>query len=78
MTKQIETTECIGSKCADWYKCKEEKDRIENYYHQRHKEPPEWRCKFPYPGANPNEDDMLLIRAWELKKISKILKQKRV
>lgn len=73
MTNQIETTECIGSKCADWYKCKEVKEAQEAYFKKQKKEPPEWVCKWPYPGANPDQDDMLTIHNWEIKKIKKNL-----
>ena len=76
MTK-IQTAECIGSKCTNWSKCSQEKEYQENYARQRHKPIPEWVCKYPYPGANPDPDDILVINNWDKKKFDRTLKQRK-
>ena len=72
MEKMIKE-KCIGSKCTIWSKCSQEKEYQENYARQRHKPIPEWVCKYPYPGANPDPDDILVMNNWDRKKIKKQL-----
>lgn len=76
MTK-IQTAECIGNKCSSWNKCSQEKEYLEGYARKTHKPIPEWVCKFPFPGANPDPDDLLTMQNWDKKKFDRTLKQRK-
>lgn len=57
MVRKLITGPCIYERCTMWSKCVVQKTNRESYYRKRGEKPPEWVCKWPYPGSYDGELD---------------------